>query len=167
LLWPRFVRAFAAMVRPRRLHLETAGAHPATLASLLGVVDHVSLDLKLPGDLAAPVDPLPADEEREGVPGDGAAWRAARRSCLDVLAGRDACAKLVLCDTSSEREAYEALDDLADLAPELPLFVQPATPFGRASAPSDVLVRSVWVYARELGLDPRVVPQVHRLLGVR
>src|SRR5688572_17245868 len=50
LLWPAFVRELAALVTPRRVHLETAGAHPAALAEVLDHVDHVSVDLKLPAD---------------------------------------------------------------------------------------------------------------------
>ena len=63
----------ADVLGPRRMHLETAGAHPAALERVLAVVDHVSLDLKLPADLDSPVgfgdEPVPATEPE---------WRATR-----------------------------------------------------------------------------------------
>ena len=53
LLWPEFVLGLRAMVGPRRVHLETGGAHPRTLARVVDAVDHVSLDLKPDLDLDA------------------------------------------------------------------------------------------------------------------
>jgi len=175
LAWPNFGREFARLVAPRRLHLETGGGHPRTLAELLGLFHHVSLDLKLPGDLDAPVElaaraallEAGAEPSAEPAPHDARTWRAARRDCLDLLSGRDACAKLVVTATSSEREAFEAIDDLAEIAPDLPLFVQPSSPMPRAAAPTLAQLRALWEYALEHDLAVRVVPQVHRLLDLR
>jgi len=170
LVWPDFLRALAALTGERRLHLETAGAHPRTLAALLGAFAHVSLDLKLASDLDAPVE---LDAARhpgltdEPAPRTAAEWTAARRSALDLLAGRDAAAKLVVTAATREREAFEALEDLAEIAPDLPLFVQPATAVPRAEAPAPDAVRAIADYALELELDARVVPQMHRALGIR
>lgn len=170
LLWPEFLRGFAKLAGERRLHLETAGAHPRTLAALLGAFAHVSLDLKLPSDLAAPVEVDAAHHAGvtdEPAPVTAAQWTAARRASLDLLAGRDAAAKLVVTAATQEREAFEALEDLAEIAPDLPLFVQPATAMPRADAPALEAVRAISDYALELELDARVVPQMHRALGIR
>ena len=54
----------AVRARPERdavLHLETAGAHPRTLARVLDRFDHVSLDLKPDFDLGAPSEFEPRD----------------------------------------------------------------------------------------------------------
>jgi 7-carboxy-7-deazaguanine synthase len=175
LAWPHFVRDFARLVAPRRLHLETGGGHPRTLGELLGLFAHVSLDLKLPSDLDAPVEIATTDEVRahgatpfdETAPASAAAWRAARRDCLDLVAGRDACAKLVVTADTHEGEAFEAIDDLAEIAPDLLLFIQPATPQPRAAAPTLLQLRALWEHACELDLAVRVVPQVHRFLALR
>ncbi|QDU84295.1 7-carboxy-7-deazaguanine synthase [Planctomycetes bacterium Pla163] len=175
LVWPGFLASLARLTGDRPLHLETAGAHPRTLAALLGLFRHVSLDLKLPGDLDAPVeiragdvaalgDAVPVDET---APSSAADWTATRRAALDLLAGRDACAKLVVTDRTSEREAFEALEDLCELAPDLPLFIQPATAVPRSGAPATDRITPLWEYALELGLETRVVPQVHRALAIR
>lgn len=175
LVWPAFLTSLARLCGDRPLHLETAGAHPRTLGALLGLFRHVSLDLKLPGDLDAPVEitarevaalgaAVPLDEPS---PTDAAGWTAARRTALDLLAGRDACAKLVVTDRTSEREAFEAFEDLCELAPDLPLFIQPATAVPRSGAPATDRITPLWEYALELGLETRVVPQVHRALAIR
>jgi 7-carboxy-7-deazaguanine synthase len=166
LLWPAFVRALRALVSPRRIHLETAGAHPAALAEVLAHVDHVSVDLKLPADLDAPV---PIDGEGvtpEAVPASASEWARARAATLALLRGRDACAKLIVAG-GREPEAFQPLlDDLAALAPELPLFVQPVTPMNGVAAPSVELLGALVELALERRLAVRVVPQIHRMLGI-
>ena len=165
LLWPGFVEHLAEFAAPRRVHLETAGAHPAALARVLARVHHVSLDLKLAADLERPV-PLPAElgATAEPVPRDAAEWSAARRASLALVAGRDACAKLVLGGGRPALEYAPLLDELAELAPDVPLFVQPATPMGGVRAPARAELESLVEAALARELSVRVVPQVHRTL---
>lgn len=170
LMWPAFLLALRPLLGARRLHLETAGAHPATLGRVLGACDHVSLDLKLPADLGAPEELSPlelppgASLTDEPAPRDAAGWRAARRGFLTRVAGRDACAKLVVAGGRAAAEYAELLADLAELAPRVPLVVQPASPLGGVSAPRRELVLELVERARDLRLDVRLVPQIHRLL---
>jgi len=168
------------MVGSRRLHLETGGGHPRTLAAVLEACDHVSLDLKLPADLGPPEElgplagapelgwPAPdaARPTEERAPRDAREWQAARRAALDLLAGRDAALKLVVAGGRAARDYQPLLEDVAARAPDLPLFVQPVTPMGGVAAPGLALLNEVAEDARELDLAVRVVPQVHRLLGV-
>jgi organic radical activating enzyme len=172
LMWPAFVLGLRDVLGPRRLHLETAGGHPESLERVLPACDHVSLDLKLPADLDAP-EPLvpPADVEDaprafERSPRSAEDWREARARDLGLVRGRDAAAKLVVAGGRSAEAYEELLDDLARLAPDLPLYVQPATPAGGVRAPAEDLVDEVVELARELGLAVRVVPQLHRLMGL-
>ncbi|MCB9914291.1 MAG: hypothetical protein H6828_03955 [Planctomycetes bacterium] len=130
---------------------------------MLDAVDHVSADLKVPGDLGAPV---PLDVAHEAAPADAAAWRSARRAVLGLLRGRDACLKLVLSARAADAELAELLADHAALAPDLPLFLQPVTPLAGVAAPTPARVAAVAERALDAGLVVRVVPQVHRLLGI-
>lgn len=162
LLWPEFLVGLRPMVKPRRMHLETAGAHPRALARVIDAFDHVSLDLKPELDLDAPVEL----EGHEASPRTRAEWRTAREACLTLVQGRDACGKIVV---SGERVAEDFLplfDELERCAPDLAVYLQPATPFGRSTAPSAALVATVCEMARDRDLLVRVVPQVHRFLGV-
>jgi len=168
LAWPEFVLGLRGVLGPRRLHLETAGAHPGALERALSAVDHVSLDLKLPADLDAPVelDAAARPDGYEPAPRSEGDWTRARRAALALVRGRDACGKLVLTG-GTDAEAFRPLfEDVRRLAPELPLFVQPATPVGGVSAPDAELVCEVFEAARDRDLRVRVLPQIHRALRV-
>jgi 7-carboxy-7-deazaguanine synthase len=168
LMWPEFLLALREALPGRRLHLETAGAFPRSLARVLDAFDHVSADLKCPQDLDAPV-PLSgpgAPHAAEAAPSDAAQWREARREVLGLLAGRDACTKLVLSGARTLEELAALLEDQAELAPDVPLFLQPMTPVAGLAAPSKAFLSEAAALALSLGLSPRVVPQVHRLLGL-
>jgi 7-carboxy-7-deazaguanine synthase len=168
LMWPRFVVGLRAALAPRRrLHLETAGAFPLTLAEVLPAVQHASVDLKLPADLAAPVPLEVAGEASEAPPADAAGWRRQRHAVLGLLSGHDACLKLVVAG-GREVEAYaELLDDAAERARDLPLFLTPATPTRGVAAPAPALVEALAAAALSRGLLVRVLPQLHPLLGLR
>ena len=164
LLWPATIRGLASELRPRRLHLETAGAHPGALAQVLDVVDHVSLDLKLPADLDPPVE-LP-EAGAEPVPTDAQAWREVRREVLGRLAGRDACGKLIVAGGRTPEDFAPLLEDVVERAPRLPLILQPVTPMAGVAAPSRAELERLVEAVRARDLDLRVLPQVHRSLGL-
>lgn len=171
LMWPDFVLGLRSVLGGRRVHLETAGGHPAALERVLDAVDHVSLDLKHPADLDAPVPLVPPAREDaprafESSPRDGRGWRAARSRCLELLRDRDACLKLPVAGGRAARELEELVLDAARLAPRLPLVLQPVTPLHGVSAPAPSLLEELAELAREHGLAVRVVPQVHRQLGL-
>jgi organic radical activating enzyme len=164
LMWPEFVRGLGELSGERRVHLETAGAHPRALARVLERVQHVSLDLKLPRDMGAVSELSGADFESS--PRDSAEWTVARRACLELVAERNACAKVVVAGGREHGEYEDLLWDLARIAPKLPLFLQPATPIGGVAAPALELIHALVEDALELGLRTRVLPQMHRFLGV-
>jgi organic radical activating enzyme len=167
LAWPEFVRALQSYVGPRRIHLETAGAHPRALETVLDAVDHVSLDLKLPADMEAPVAlGIGSEGASEGEPRTAREWAAVRARILPQLVGRDACGKLILAGDRAPAEFEPLLDDVAAHAPELPLFVQPVTPVNGVPAPALGALEELVERARERELSVRVVPQVHRQLGI-
>jgi organic radical activating enzyme len=168
LMWPELPRDLRTRLPGRRLHLETAGAFPEALARVLEAVDHTSADLKLPADLAPPV-PLASAGGRafEAAPTDAASWRAARRAVLRLLRQRDACLKLVVAGGRAAADFEPLLDDVRELAPELTVFVQPASATRGVPAPTPALTAEVSASAARLGLYVRVLPQVHVLLGLR
>ncbi len=165
LLWPGFLHALRGMTGARRLHLETAGAHPRALGAVLERFDHVSLDLKPDADLDAPEE-VPAAGAAEASPRTAAEWSAARRACLALVAGRDACAKIVVSGEREPDDFVALLEEVEDCAPRLRVILTPATAMGGVRAPSMDLVLAVAERAHDRDLDVRVVPQVHRLLSL-
>jgi organic radical activating enzyme len=164
LLWPEFLLALRGLVGRRRMHLETGGAHPRALERVLGAFDHVSLDLKPFDDLGPPVEVEPAGAEP--APRTRAEWAAVREACLRLVRGRDACAKLVVAGGRAAADFDELLEALAEHAPDLPLVLQPVTPRAGVAAAPPALLEELVERARSLELAVRVVPQVHRLLGL-
>ncbi len=165
MLWPDFVLELPSLLGGRRVHLETAGAHPGALERVLPAIDHISLDLKLPADLDPPEDLALASVE--AVPTDADSWTRARRACLTLCAGRDAAAKIVVAGGRRSTDFMPLFEDLARLAPDIPLYLQPATPVGEVRAPSIDLLCDLAEDGIDLGLVVRVVPQVHRILRIR
>ena len=175
LLWPAFVKELRRYVGPRRVHLETAGAHPQALEEVIDSVDHVSLDLKLFADLDPPVEvpsggePAPASAlewSPERAPSSALEWSTVRARVLELVRGKDACGKLIVAGNRRALDFRVLLDDVAAIAPELPLVIQPVTPVNGVPAPGPELLAELVELALERALLVRVVPQIHRVLSV-
>jgi organic radical activating enzyme len=145
------VEALLAALAPREIMLETAALHAPELARLAPRCRWVAADLKLPSATGLP-DVL---ERHARVLESGALTRS------------DTFFKLVVDGDVTADELARAAALLARWLPAVPVFLQPVTPLGgspplpreRLDALADVLVRA--------GLSVRVVPQVHKVLGVR
>lgn len=137
---------------PAPVLLETAGLWPERLGALLPHLRYVSLDWKLPSTLRS---------GRELV-------RAGACAALAVAAGRETWVKVVVTQDTPDGEIAAALEELARCAPGVRAYLQPATPFGRGPGPPAPERLLQWALRfRGLGLDLRVQPQLHPLLGVR
>lgn len=139
---------------PGRVLLETAGIWPERLAQLLPQVDFLSLDWKLDGTLRA------------------GAELCAPRACLELAASAppplQTWVKLVLTAEVSDEALAAALREIAAVAPGARVFLQPATPRGGGAEPPAAARLLAWAIEHgPLGLDLRVLPQTHPLLGVR
>lgn len=153
LLYPEFVNELGAELRAGgcSVHLETAALHPKALRQVLGAVDHLSADYKLPGTV-----------ER----GD---FREQHRACLELAAaaGSSIDVKIVVTPSVSRQDVEQALDHLIELRRQVILILQPVTPFGRVTAaPARDTVAELAALAEGRGFDLRVLPQVHKALGL-
>ena len=79
----------------------------------------------------------------------------------------DACAKIVITADRDPRDYDPLFEDVARKAPDLILYLTPATPAGEVkSAPSHAHTVEIAEHARDSGLNVRVLPQMHRALGI-
>jgi organic radical activating enzyme len=154
LLHPDAVVAVARGARDLglRVHVETGGHRPEETARVLPDVDEVSPDLKLE---SATGEPTPWDAH-------DAVYRAL------AAAGKALCVKAVVGANATEDEVARAAAFVAARLPDAPLVLQPATPYGHgpATPPPETLLR-LFTAARRAHRDVRVLPQVHRLIGMR
>jgi len=164
LVWPEFLLELRPLLGRRRVHLETAGAHPRSLRRVLDACDHVSADLKLPDDMGDVQ--LVGFSESEPSPTTAEEWRTVRRSFLKSIRGRDACCKLVVAGGRAAEAYAELFADVAECAPETILFIQPATPVGGVAAPDPATLVELVARAEAAGLRASALGQLHRAWGL-
>ncbi|MGI5818653.1 MAG: 7-carboxy-7-deazaguanine synthase QueE [Armatimonadota bacterium] len=151
LLHAEYVSALAAMLRPLELPimLETNGQRPGDLQTVLGMIDWVAADYKLDSAMGRPLD----DE--------------ARREFLRLAQYKRAFVKIVVTDEATEEELEEVYAQIAAVDPACPVFIQPVTATGGARPPGGLdLIRFRAIAMKRLR-DVRVMPQIHKLLGLK
>ena len=151
LLQASFIREVAGRLDRSSVqtYLDTACHLPQAMAMVAPLLDWVAADLKLPSTMVEPV----AFEEF------AACWRAIRH---------DRFIKMVITSEVTVEEMSEASAQLAKLEASARVVIQPATPVVRGVAAPDQqqLFSLVGACARYFP-SVRVIPQCHRLLGVR
>jgi organic radical activating enzyme len=152
LLQGEFLVAWLGARGPRpRVLLETAGILPHRLARVLPWVAIVSLDLKCPS-----------------TSGERARWDE-HEACLAevVRAGRELYVKMPVDEATAPEEVERGAGLVAAVAPAAPLFLTPLTdPAGpRLTVGAATLERLHALASRRHG-DVRVLPQIHKVLGV-
>ncbi|MBI3819643.1 MAG: 7-carboxy-7-deazaguanine synthase QueE [Planctomycetes bacterium] len=148
-----FLATLAPILRNagRRVHLETAGVHARELAKIVGQLDHVSADWKLQSTMETGHF---EDAHREFL-----------KICVD--AGVDTCVKCVLTPGVSNAEFERACAGVASICKDWLFILQPATPMrSERAAITNERIEGLLDLARARLRRVRVIPQVHRQLGV-
>jgi organic radical activating enzyme len=137
----------ARILQGRRVLLETAGLHPEAMGLLTGLVDMVSMDVKLktPSGLDAS---LPE-----------------HRRFLKALSGTECYVKAVVNEETPPEEVEEAAAMVAAERPEAVFFLQPETQRGKVRGGAYLI--DLWKTARARIQHVRIQPQIHRILSVR
>jgi organic radical activating enzyme len=160
LLQPEPLRALAQRFRGQgpRIHLETHGLCADALAAVLDAIDVVAMDWKLASDVRRASDP------RHGPVAD---FHAAHEAFLGVALGApEVMVKVVVTPASIDTEIDEMTRRIAHVAPEVPVIVQPVTPFGAVrEAPSAKRLLALVARIEQSLPDVRLIPQTHKLYG--
>ena len=128
------------------VHLETNGTLPEALAPLLDDIDFISMDLKL-----------------ASVTGVVTPWEEHRRF-LTLAAQRPCQVKLVVGPQTPIDELLSAVRLVQEIAPQVPLILQPQTIDRRVSLAAHQLLE-MQAAAAAIHADIRVIPQVHHFLN--
>ena len=141
----------------REVHLETHGLAAEALASVVDEVDVVAMDWKLASDVRR-VEPRVGESDFHAAHEEflRCAWDSSARVFV----------KVVVTGHTQEKELGELCQRVASVSPEIPLVVQPVTPFGpvRESPAAKSLIRWARLCRAQLS-DVRVIPQTHRSYG--
>ena len=143
LLQPEFLSRLLPWARERGLEtlLETNGTLPEALRKVEGGVDVVSMDLKLPS--------------ATGVED----W--ARHAAFLAVAPERTFVKVVLTAASSAEEVARAAELVRTVRPDMPFFLQPATPFAGAAPPPAERILDLFEAARSRLPGARLSRQWH------
>lgn len=140
--------------RGRDVYLETAGPSLDLAGQVADDVAYLSLDWKLPSHGAVPEGKREDLLDRE---------LSVLKRFLD--AGAEAWVKAVLMASTTEAELHDALSRLEGV--DVPVVLTPVTPMGEAETPSADQVQALARAAGDqLGARVRVIPQMHRAVGV-
>ena len=128
------------------IYLETNGTLPDALELLIGHIDWVSMDYKLPS-----------------VTGEASDWQQAQRF-LQIARQVNCYVKLVVAETTPLDELLAAADSIAAVSSEIPVILQPVTVDGRVGLSTRQALQ-VQTQLAALLSDVRIIPQTHRFLG--
>jgi organic radical activating enzyme len=129
--------------------LETNGILPRRLREVLPWVDIISMDIKLPSN---------TDE--------GEFWES-HAEFLEMARGKDLYVKVLVDAGTGEADVERAAQLVASIGPTAPVFLQPIVdPAGQAMITVERLTDLYRVAWRSVG-TVRVLPQTHKLLGIR
>ncbi|OIO03213.1 MAG: hypothetical protein AUJ51_04405 [Elusimicrobia bacterium CG1_02_56_21] len=151
LLYWKFIRAAAPALRKAGLtvHFETNGVLYRELSKTRAVADVIAMDIKLPSST-----------------GLKARW-AEHKKFLAAAAGK-AFVKIVLTSKTTVADFKKAADLTASVWPGIPFFIQPATAGrGKVRPPSAKLIEEACCYAASKLAVVKVLPQQHKLWGIK
>lgn len=151
LLYWRFIKAAAPALKKAglALHLETNGVLHRELSKVAGLADVIAMDLKLPS-----------------ATGLKAFW--AEHEKFLAAAPEKTFIKTVVTSKTKLTEFKKAVDLAAAVRPGIPFFIQPATAArGKARPPSAKFLEEACCYAASKLSRVKVLPQQHKLWGIK
>ena len=158
LLQPGAVQEIAAALRALgpRIHLETHGLAHEALAQVIGDIDLVCMDWKLPSDVKW------ADASRGAED-----FEALHREFLRVAVGApEVAVKVVVTPASTDAEIDAVAACVAEISPDVPLILQPVTPTRQVpERPGAERLLALTTRLERRVRDVRVIPQTHPIYG--
>ncbi|HEX5036771.1 MAG TPA: 7-carboxy-7-deazaguanine synthase QueE [bacterium] len=145
-----FLKEWLPAVRPRfRVLLETAGVHVHEFREISEFVDIVAMDVKLPSSTG--MHP----------------WWREHEAFLKAALGKEIYVKVVVTSETAQDDLKRAMDLVASVDASIPFILQPASAFARfRSVPAIEQVAGWQTMAQQALTDVRVIPQLHKQLGV-
>jgi len=146
-----FLEGWLPSVSPRhRFLLETGGFLPGALERLVPWIHTVSMDFKLPSSART-----------------GEFWKEHERFLRVAIRCKECYVKAVVTEDTSDEDLNIALDLILSVDPKIPMILQPASPTKTFRAvPTAKRLGRLHDLARSRLPGVRVIPQVHKMLGV-
>lgn len=131
------------------VHLETNGTLGAELRRIIDRIDYISMDMKLPSTAGC----------------QEALWDV-HRCFLEIGTEKNISVKIVVGNATDEYEIRRVCNIIDGVRSDIPLFIQPMTHSGACCGIGAVHLLRLQAQASSLLPDVRVIPQMHKLMGV-
>jgi len=151
LLYTDFLKELLPLLKAEGflLYLETNGTYPERLKEVISWTDIIAMDIKPPS----------ATRDRPF-------WKE-HHQFLEIGQKRGLFVKIVVTAESSFEEIEQAIEEIARVDRTIPLVLQPVTPYGAIK--ETISKASLFLLeqrARKVLRDVRVIPQLHKLVGI-
>lgn len=153
LLYTDFLKPFLAQLKKRhfKTYLETNGTLPAALDAILDSVDIIAMDMKMPS----------AQKK-------GKAFWTEHREFLNLAKRKKVFVKAVVTNKTTKEEIKKAVAIIDDCNSDIPFVLQPVTSANRIKR--KVPLSKLFEFqklAKAVLSEVIIMPQVHKILGVR
>lgn len=151
LLHDEYLKALLPMLRDEgfKIYLETNGTLPHALRQLLGLVDVVAMDMK-----------LPSSTRMQDL------W-SEHREFLEVARLSELFLKMVITSQTTDVDLVKGVSLIAELDDKIPLVLQPVTPCGGVREASQTKLKGFQRISEQRLKEVRIIPQLHKLIGVK
>ncbi len=146
-----FLKAFLPKLKKRKflIYLETNGTLPKNLKEILDWIDIISMDIKLPSSTKT-----------------GVFWNE-HSEFLKLSKKKESFVKVVVTDDTIESDIKKALDIIHSIDKRIPFIIQPVTPNGIVKPIKPERLIRFFELSKKTLKDVRIIPQIHKILGVR
>ena len=148
LLQADFIVDFLRNFSEKSIYLETNGVLYGQLSKVIDYVDIIAMDFKLPSSA-----------------GCGIFWEE-HEKFLKLAKRKEVFVKAVITDATAKEDISRMLD-IIKKTKDVPIVLQPVTPLGGIEAPGMGLLNEFKDTVTKSACRVEVIPQVHRLMGVR
>jgi 7-carboxy-7-deazaguanine synthase len=153
LVYADFLKTLLKLLKKEglRSYLETNGTLPHELAKVIDLIDIVAMDFKPPSST-----------------GGNEFWDE-HYEFLKIAGKKRVFVKLVVTPNTEQEDIYRSVELIKSVDETIPLILQPATVKNRLDTriDNDTISAFLNICTRSKIDDVRVIPQVHKILGIR